>query len=115
MLDALPLVELTAVAEHAEVLAHEGEHPGQLRHLPRDGVIRRWGDDILMALDLHLWPHARGVQVGIDSGDLHYPVPVGQIRRAKEKAPQCEAVKNWGREPSGLSSLTAASVRVLPR
>lgn len=52
VLDELPLVELTAAGEHAEVLARMGVTTlGQLRALPRDGVSRRWGDAILMALD----------------------------------------------------------------
>lgn len=52
VIDELPLVELTAAAQHAEVLARMGVNTlGQLRCLPRDGVSRRWGDDILVALD----------------------------------------------------------------
>ena len=52
VLDDLPLVELTAAAVHAEVLARVGVTTlGQLRLLPRDSVSRRWGDDILTALD----------------------------------------------------------------
>lgn len=52
VLDPLPLIELTAAARHAEVLARMGVNTlGQLRRLPRDGVSRRWGDAILTALD----------------------------------------------------------------
>lgn len=52
VLDALPLTELTEAAQHAGVLARMGVTTlGQLRRLPRDGVSRRWGDRLLLALD----------------------------------------------------------------
>lgn len=51
-LDDKPLVELTAAAAHAVVLARVGVTTlGQLRRLPRDSVSLRWGEDIFTALD----------------------------------------------------------------
>lgn len=52
VLDALPLLALTAAAAHAEVLTRMGVNTlGQLRALPRDGVSRRFDSKILFALD----------------------------------------------------------------
>jgi protein ImuB len=52
VLDRLPLLSLSAAAEHAELLARMGVNTlGQLRALPRDGVSRRFGSRIIQALD----------------------------------------------------------------
>ena len=48
----LPLHTLTAARPHQAVLARLGVHTwGQLRRLPRDGVARRWGAELLQGLD----------------------------------------------------------------
>ena len=50
--DAMPLRALAAAAPHAATLARLGcTHWGQLRALPRGGVARRFGADLLHALD----------------------------------------------------------------
>lgn len=48
----MPLHTLAAARAHAAVLARLGVHTwGQLASLPRDGVARRWGAELLRALD----------------------------------------------------------------
>jgi protein ImuB len=50
--DALPLITLSAAQAHAATLARMGCRTwGQLRALPRGGVARRFGADLLAALD----------------------------------------------------------------
>jgi protein ImuB len=52
LLLTLPLHTLTAARPHQAVLARLGVHTwGQLRRLPRDGVARRWGAELLNGLD----------------------------------------------------------------
>ncbi len=52
VLDPLPLVALTAAAAHADVLSRMGINTlGQLRGLPRDGVSRRFGAPVILALE----------------------------------------------------------------
>jgi len=52
LLDALPLETLSATHAHAPVLARLGCNTlGQLRALPRGGVSRRFGGELLVALD----------------------------------------------------------------
>ncbi|GAB4396963.1 MAG: DNA polymerase Y family protein [Rhodoferax sp.] len=50
--DLLPLATLPEARAHADTLAALGVHRwGQLRALPREGVARRWGLELLDALD----------------------------------------------------------------
>ena len=52
LLDALPLESLTAVAEHGPMLERLGCRTlGHVRALPRGGVSRRFGKEVLAALD----------------------------------------------------------------
>ncbi|MBI3346952.1 MAG: DNA polymerase Y family protein [Burkholderiales bacterium] len=78
VLDPLPLIELTAAAQHAEVLARMGVNTlGQLRRLPRDGVSRRWGDAILTALDQAYGrlPQAHKWEVIPETFSIRYELP----------------------------------------
>ncbi|MCL4771311.1 MAG: DNA polymerase Y family protein, partial [Burkholderiaceae bacterium] len=51
-LDALPLQAMTAVGQHQATLARVGCRTlGQVRRLPRGGLVRRFGAPLLAALD----------------------------------------------------------------
>jgi len=63
LLDALPLAALDATQAHAPTLARLGcATLGQVRALPRGGVVRRFGKELLAALDqaYGLQPEAHG-------------------------------------------------------
>lgn len=52
LLDALPMEVLSAVAPHRLTLAQLGCRTlGDMRHLPRGGISRRFGKDLLRAMD----------------------------------------------------------------
>lgn len=66
VLDALPLHTLSAVGAHSETLARLGCRTlGDVRKLPRAGLVRRFGKGLVAALDqayglqseAHNWPH----------------------------------------------------------